>query len=58
MPKRETTDGLLTREQIDAGVTEVSSSSVPSTTGTIGHRIGRIIRPKKGMKPMRMLFSI
>ena len=49
MPKRDTTDGLLTREQIDAGITEVASHSVPSSTGQGGRRIGHIIRPKKGI---------
>ena len=55
MPKRETTDGLLTREQIDAGITEAASHSVPSSTGQGGHRIGRIIRPKKGTILLRTL---
>ena len=49
MPKRDTTDGLLTREQIDAGITEVASHSVPSSTGQGGRRIGHITRPKKGI---------
>ena len=49
MPKRGTFDGMLTREQLEAGVTEESDRTASSQPVTGGVKIGRIRRPSKGL---------
>ena len=50
MPKRGTFDGMLTREQLEAGITEENPSTPSGQPVTGGFRIGRIRRPSKGLR--------
>ena len=51
-------DGMLTREQIESGITEVPSTSVCSSAVQEGRRIGHIRRPNKGTTLLRLLNNV